>query len=64
MARRTGLPSILHLAKQMCRLIALFTPVVKQVYPSATALHAALAAANAACETLHDAITDTIPEGV
>lgn len=64
MTRRTGLPSILEIAKRMCRLIAVFTPVIKTIYPSATALHAALAAANAACETLSVAIEDTLPNGV
>jgi len=64
MAQRTGLPTILQIAKRMCRLIAIFTPVVKRIYPSATALHAALAAANAACEILSTAIEDTLPDGV
>lgn len=49
---------MLIVAKRLCKLIIDFTPVIKQVYPTSTALHAALAAANAACSTLHDELTD------
>lgn len=50
--RKTGVPTLLIIAQQMCKYILKFTPVITQVYPSATALHAALAAANAACMVL------------
>lgn len=53
MARKTGVPSLMWVARRMCDLINRFTPIILQLYPSNTALHAALAAANAACATLH-----------
>lgn len=40
-------------AAKLCTYIVKFTPIIVEVYPSATALHAALAAANAACSVLH-----------
>lgn len=52
MARRTGVPTILLVAKEMCRLLAKFTPVIVALYPENTALNAALAAANSACAVL------------
>lgn len=53
MARRTGVPALIQIAQRMCILIAKFTPVIHQLYPSNAALHAALAAANSACAVLH-----------
>jgi hypothetical protein len=64
MARRTGLPSLMRVAKEMCRLIAFATPIVQKLYPGNVPLAAALAAANAACEVLHAEIAVTIGEGV
>lgn len=64
MARRIGFYSIKAAARELCRLIFFFTPVIKAVYPSAAALHAALAAANAACEVLYDEIVEIEPAGV
>lgn len=52
MARRTGLPTLLKLAQEMCRLIVKFTPIIQTLYGGNTALMAALAAANAACAEL------------
>lgn len=52
MARRTGVPSLMKVAERLCFLITKFTPVITQLYPTNTALLAALAAANAACGTL------------
>lgn len=52
MARRTGIPTILWTAKRLCDLVTRFTPIITQLYPTNTALQAALAAANAACATL------------
>lgn len=57
MARKTGVPSILQVARELCRLITKFSPVIASLYPSNTALQAALAAANAACETLASELT-------
>lgn len=53
MARKTGVSSLMKVARRMCQLITDFTPVLVALYPSNTALKAALAAANAACATLH-----------
>lgn len=52
MAKRTGVPSLISIAHELCRLITKFTPVITSLYPSNTALLAALAAANAACAAL------------
>lgn len=57
MARRTGVPSILKIAQELCRLITKFTPVITALYPGNTALLAALAAANAACATLVEEVS-------
>lgn len=53
MTRRLGVPSLIDVAKEMCRLITLFSPIIQRAYPNNAALLAALAAANAACATLH-----------
>lgn len=50
--QRNGVPSMLQIAKTLCRLIVKFTPVITQQFPTNTALLAALAAANAACSEL------------
>ena len=52
MARRTGIPTILEVAQALCRLVTKFTPIIAQLYPTNTALLAALEAANAACGVL------------
>jgi hypothetical protein len=53
MARRTGVPTLILIARRMCDLIVRFTPTIQQLYPTNSALLAALAAANAACAVLH-----------
>lgn len=63
MARRTGLRTIRDLAERMCKLITAFTPIIKRVYPSNTALHNALDAANAACAVLVSESDLTLPVG-
>lgn len=52
MAQRTGVPTILRVAKELCRLLALFGPVITARFPDNAALAAAVAAANAACGVL------------
>lgn len=54
MARRTGVPSLLQVAKRMCDLLNKFSPVISTLYPSNAALLAALSAAEAACHVLRD----------
>jgi hypothetical protein len=62
--RRDGFYSIRKAARQMCRFIFTFTPVIQRLYPSNAALHAALAAANAACEALVAEIDGQATPGV
>lgn len=62
--RRTGLPSLDKIAREMCRLIVTFTPIIRSLYPENAALLAALAAANAACEALEEQISGVLQEGV
>jgi len=54
MAQRTGVPSLMQVARKLCLLITKFTPVIIHLYPSNTALQNALTAANAACSALHE----------
>lgn len=49
---RTGAPTLIKIGKRMCDLIQRFGPILQSAYPSNTALHAALAAAMAACSVL------------
>lgn len=53
MARRTGIPSLMEVARRLCILIVKFTPTIQHLYGNNAALMAALAAANAACAVLH-----------
>ena len=52
MAKRTGIPTMLWVAKRMCQLVADYGALITSLYPSNAALIAALTAANAACATL------------
>lgn len=54
MARRTGVPALMGVARRMCLLITKFTPIIVQLYGGNVALLTALAAANAACSALHE----------
>lgn len=58
MARRTGVPTLMHVARLLCKYIVQFTPTITQLYPSNAALLAALAAANTACSALHAALAE------
>lgn len=53
MARRTGVPTMVSVAKRLCDLINRYGFIITGLYPTNTALAAALAAANAACANLH-----------
>lgn len=53
MARRTGVPTLIQVAAQLCKYITKFTPIITQLYPDNEALLAALASANVACAALH-----------
>lgn len=52
MAKRTGVPTLLGLAKKLCRALAKFQSLIYNLYPDNTALQAALTAATAACSVL------------
>ena len=52
MARRTGVSTMYLVSRRLCNLVAAFTPIIKRIYPSNTALHNALATAGAACNVL------------
>jgi len=64
MAKRTGVPSLMEVARRLCLLIVKFTPVITATYPTNTTLHAALAAANAACNALHEELSTVREYGV
>lgn len=64
MARRIGFYSIRKVAVQMCRLITIFAPVIRNQYPSNATLQAALSAAQAACEELRKQIDLQAEPGV
>lgn len=52
MATRDGIPSLMKWAQYLCRTLAKFSGVIAVKYPDNTALLAALAAANTACQVL------------
>jgi len=58
MTQRTGVPSLMEIAKRMCLLITKFTPTIERLYGSNAELMAALAAANTACAALHAALAE------
>lgn len=64
MARRNGMPTMLKVAYKLCTLISKYADIIYLQYPSSTALHAALAAAQVACNALRQEIVATIPTGV
>lgn len=64
MTRRTGLPSLRVVAREMCRLVTKFTPVIQSLYSENAALMAALLAANAACAELVAEIDGELEPGV
>ena len=63
-SRRDGLFSLQRTARELCRLVTAFTPVITRLYPGNAALLAALAAANTACAVLEAEVTAQKVEGV
>lgn len=61
--RRTGLTTLMKLAINMCTAVGKFTPLIQAYYPNSTALHAALASANAACAVLAAEAEAVLPVG-
>lgn len=64
MARRIGFYSIRKFAYSLCKYVLRYGPIIRELYPEATALHAALEAASAACGVLVQEIDATAPAGV
>jgi len=62
--RRDGLYSISKTAKQLCRFIVDFAPVIQRLYPANTELQDALTAALVACQALDVLVTAQKEEGV
>jgi hypothetical protein len=56
MARRTGIPSIIELAKRMCDLIIRFQGVIRLITNNDPIVEAALQAALAACDALANSL--------
>ena len=50
--RRIGFYSLRKAAREMCRLVVAFTPIITKFFGDSPSLLAALAAANAACGVL------------
>jgi hypothetical protein len=57
-AQRTGVPTLLRVAMELCKYITQFTPTITRLYPDNAALLAALAAANVACSALAAALSE------
>lgn len=62
--RRDGLYSLQRTARELCRFIVEFSPVIRRLYPTNTALHDALDAALAACTVLEQQVTAEKEQGV
>jgi hypothetical protein len=52
MTQRTGVPTLINTASKMCKIILLFSPTIRRIYPDAVVLHLALETAMAACGEL------------
>lgn len=64
MAQRTGMPTITKVAKELCRLITKFAPVIRIVTNNDATVSLALDTALAACSALEEALAEFIPQGV
>lgn len=64
MSKRIGFYSLRKVARELCKHVYTFTPIIAASGYSNPALLAALAAANAACAVLVEAIDEVAPEGV
>lgn len=56
MTARTGVPSLILVAREVCRLLVKYAPRIKELYPANTTLHDALDAALIACQALEAAL--------
>lgn len=64
MVQKIGFYSLRKTARSLCKYVFMFAPIIRQTYPNSTALHAALAAAEAACHALVEQIDLVAPQGV
>jgi len=62
--KRDGMRSIRRVARILCRLIFVFSPVITRKFPNNAALLAALSTALLACEELERRIDEQLPPGV
>lgn len=53
MARRTGVPTLIGVAAQLCKYITKYGPLIVQLYPENALLASLLATAMEACTALH-----------
>lgn len=63
MAKRTGVPSLIHFTSKVCSLITDYGSVIKILYPNNTALHLALDAALVACAELNKELIEVRETG-
>lgn len=63
MTKRTGIPSLMDVARRMCLLLVKFTPIIQSLYGDNATLMAALTAANAACSALHEELAQVRETG-
>lgn len=61
--QRTGLRTIRNFAQKVCKLIAIFTPIIMRAYPDETNLHDALTVLNAACAAFVVEADSVLPVG-
>jgi len=64
MSRRTGMPTIYKLAKELCRLLTKYQHVIFFLFPEEGNLHIALDNAIQACQLLQTEIGDLLEQGV
>jgi len=58
MARRTGVPTLLRVIRELCKYLAVFTPLIKTLFPSETNLHTKLDELNALCSAIVPLLED------
>lgn len=63
MAKRTGMPALVSVAKEMCRLITKFEPIIRATTGNDPAVSAALTAAMTACGVLEEVLSEQIEPG-
>lgn len=61
---RTGAPTLHKVARQMCKYIVQFEPLLRKAYPDNVALQTALSAALVACSALDEELVAVLEPGV